>query len=844
MRFVFVALAMSLISMMITNARAAGLTPDQMCGWKIVCDSNAAPSERYAAEQFQLLFKGLTGTELAVVTSLTVGEGAILIGPDAASKAGLPPIGKGVDEETLRIQVDQRSVAIDGGRPRGTLYGVYEFFEELCGVRYLTFDDTYYPPDAHSKVIALGTRQFTPKFAFRWSYYGETNQNPEFAARLHTNTVTDKPELGGITGYHLVNHCVAYLVPPAVYGKSHPEYYAEVNGKRIWDTTDGGGPQLCLTNPKVRDVLAAAIEEEIQKNPDQRNFNIAQMDNANYCTCPNCKALDDREGSHAGTMIAFVNSVAEIVEKKHPNVLLSTFAYWYTRKPPKTIRPRHNVMVQLCSIECCTLHAIDDPSCALNREFCHDMKVWNRLCDKLFIWHYNTNFSAYTLPFPNLRSIGKSVSYFAKHSGRGVFMQAAGNGFSTEMSDLRNYVMSRCLWKPGRDSWAEAIEFCKLHYRESADPIIAYLTDLHDRVQAAGAHPTCFSTESTLCVTPDSARRMMAYFNEAISLAKSDVVRDRVEKASLCVNRAALSGSSIDLVYADDVCKPDLTGLDPNLLDTYVAMCKKFGVTMESEGISTESYISGIRNFYGGLKAVRIENKTWRIVLLPGSNGKLVEMTYKPTGRNLIKPHRAFNRFRYEEWVRSGHGPSGSQLLSYEVANLQPDSVSLSLTARDGTKFERKISLSSDAVHFDTEITAGVDRSLDLWVHPEYDAGTSSADPQTVQIYVKQGDKLLHANKGWKNALSNPAQEAKVRESARFGYFAMFNDELKYGVEERFAPDQFRELALFWGISRQQVNLELIPRVMSLARGEKTHYGYEVRYLAEKPGEQGIGKRD
>ena len=131
-------------------------------------------------------------------------------------------------------------------------------------------------------------------------------------------------------------------------------------------------------------------------------------------------------------MLTLVNAVAERVEKTHPDVLVSTYAYQYTRKPPKTLRARHNVMIQLCSIECCDFHAIDDPSCPLNRVFCDDMAVWKTKADTLFIWHYNTNFQGYMLPFPNLRSIGKSVEFFEKNNGRGVFMQAAGNGFSTE----------------------------------------------------------------------------------------------------------------------------------------------------------------------------------------------------------------------------------------------------------------------------------------------------------------------------------------------------------------------------------------------------------------------------
>ncbi len=83
-------------------------------------------------------------------------------------------------------------------------------------------------------------------------------------------------------------------------------------------------------------------------------------------------------------------------------------------------------------------------------------------------------------------------------------MQAAGNGYSTELSDLRNYVMSRCLWKPGRDSWAEALEFCRLHYGEAAPVMIDYLHYYHDLVEASGAHPDCFPTEASLAINPDS----------------------------------------------------------------------------------------------------------------------------------------------------------------------------------------------------------------------------------------------------------------------------------------------------------------------------------------------------
>jgi hypothetical protein len=817
----------------------SAITPAAMSKWAIVCDVRATPAERYAAEEFQTLFRGLTGETLPIVERAPGSAGVVLIGPDAVERAGVAMPAADLDEEGLRIRVDESAVAIDGGRPRGTLYGVYEFFEELCGVRYLTHDHTYYPPNGKRIRIPLGSRSYVPQFKFRWPYYGETSHYPEFAARLRANTISDDPKLGGKTGYVLVNHCVAYLVPPSVYGKEHPEYYALVKGKRDWQYTDGGGPQLCLTNPHVVDIVVNAIEEQIRTHPGQRNFNIAQMDNDRFCTCPKCAALDEQEGSHSATMIAFVNAVAERIEKRYPDALLSTFAYWYTRKPPRTLKPRRNVMIQLCSIECCDLHAIDDPKCTLNREFCHDMQVWNSKCDKIFVWHYNTNFSAYMLPFPNLKAIGPSVKYFADRSGRGVFMQAAGNAFSTELSDLRNYVMARCLWKPGRDSWKEAEEFCKLHYAESAGPILAYLRYYHDLVNRSGMHPTCFATVAELRLTPDTVQHIMAYFASAVSLARSTEVRDRVEKASLCAYRAALIGGvEWRNSFRDGMFHSDPISIEHGSPVSYGSLCAKFGVTMERETESQEEFMAS--QAASGSKptswpAVKIENEVWRVVAIPESNGKIVEMTYKPTGRNIVEARRPFNRFRFEDWVTDGEGPAPKTILPFTVVKATPTEVVLSAPAADGTRFERSVSLAGDAVRFDTKITAGVARSLAIWVHPEYDLPTQATDPRVLSAYVRVDGKWAWANRGWLVQNPNPEQEATMKRGLAGGVIAFFNRRDGFGVEQRFNPSEFQEAAFRPWTSRGHVNLELTPRAVSLHAGETAHYGYEVRYLTAPP---------
>ena len=802
---------------------------------RVFCSSEATESELYAAEEFIRLFKEFTGKELAMDRSNSQSGNIILIGAEAATAAGIHTNTEKLGEEGFNIDIAMDKIAIYGGSPRGTLYGVYEFFENYCGVRYLTYDHTFYPRGGKDKDFRIKGRNysFIPTFSFRWSYYGETNRNPAFAAQLRTNTVSGPEKFGGITGYKRVSHNVANLVPTDIYGKEHPEYYALVNGRRALEM-HGGGPQLCMTNPEVLEIVVEATLNAIEKNPTVKNFDVAQMDNGSYCTCESCAVIDAREETHAGATLSFVNAVAERIGKVHPEVLIGTYAYEYTRKPPKTIRAHNNVLIQLCSIECCEFHAIDDPNCSLNQEFCKDMDNWNKKAENIFIWHYNTNFKAYLLPFPNIQSIGKSVEYFANNNGRGVFMQAAGNGFSTELSDLRNYVMSRCLWKPGRDSWQEALEFCRMHYAESAQPIIDYLTYYHDLIEEEKRHPLLFCTEASLCLNAETVKQIDKYFTEALALAESEEVFKRVEKASLCVYRAKLSVATMELKYENGLCKPYLESANETLLERYAELCAKYNVSMENEGTKIDTYLNNMRKLYAGMTAVLLENDFWRVLVLPESNAKVVEMTYKPTGRNIIKPARALDRFRFEDWVRQGDGPKADGILAYKVIEKTPTKMVMALTAKDGAKFERTISLVGDGIRFEMALKAEGSRPFDFLVHPEYDAGSGSDNTREVSLYVK-AEEWIQVNKGWVNAKPKDGQSALVKEGLKGGAFAYFNQRENFGVEQRFDPRDFEHINIFWSPERMQVNLEMTPTVKKLRAGDQAKYTYDVHYLDKRP---------
>ena len=566
---------MSTHKTLVFHPSGENLAMSAMQDWHIIVSNDATASERYAAEEFQKWFNQATRLTLPLNTQPE----------DSNTSRGQVTISASTDlgDEDLEITIESGRIQISGGRPRGTLYAVYQFLEELVGTRFLTAEHTHVP-DASALEIPCGSYTYSPPFSFRWSYYRENSEVPAFAAKRKVNTVTDAENLGGKTQQQLINHSFHALVPYGTYGENHPEYYALVDGKR--DTnTHGGGPQLCVTNPEVIEVATESAIQQLTERPEATNISVSQADTAAYCRCETCEALNEAEDSPMGSQLTFVNAVAERIEREHPHVKVGTLAYWYTRKPPKTVTPRHNVQIQLCSIECCTLHAIDNADCEQNQAFCQDTIEWGKICDDIWIWNYNTNFRSYDLPFPNLRSIAPNVRYFLRNNAKGVFMQANGNGLTGEFSDLRNYLISHLIWNPYLDADALLTEFVNLHYEAAAPPILEYITYLHDNVEARSLHPRCFPTPEDVGLDAESTQIIFGYFQQALALAEKPEIRVRVEKATIPAYKAMLvAGGDMESQKRQ------------TLIDEYITLCERYNMSHAAETQAAEAYFEELRS--------------------------------------------------------------------------------------------------------------------------------------------------------------------------------------------------------------------------------------------------------
>jgi hypothetical protein len=825
MRCVF--LFLWLLATGLTTEAANRLSVKEIKGWTIVVAPDAIPSEQHAALFFQKTFSDIAGVVLPIASTPNEKKGGIFIGPAAGSgaKVDLSELG----QEDLWIKVDQRAIVIAGGRPRGTLYGVYEFFERYLGVRFLTFDHTYLPQSASRGSLPCEEFSYHPPYSYRCSYYAENYTYREFSSRLRVNTWTDLDSLGGSTHEHLISHTFYQQVPVEKYGKTHPEYFALVNGVRLVPTgRAAGGPQLCVSNPAIMDIVTDSVLSQLDADPTLENVSVSQNDNDDYCRCDSCEAINRREGSPMGAQLRFVNAVAERVARKYPRVKVGTLAYQYTRKPPKHLTPRINVQVQLASAECCVLHPISDPDCPKNRAFYQDFVAWKRICKNLWIWNYVTDFRYYDIPFPNLKSIGPNGLLFKEGNVHGVFMQGNGNGLSGEMSDLRNYVVSHCLWNPALDSWSLVKEFCKLHYGKAAPQIMDYLAMIHDNAQAKGLHPTCIARPAEVGLDTAIAQRSMRYFERALAEAENASVRSRVEKASIPAYRAVIE-SGMTLKYESMKMVPDVRGGAAPLVERYIKLGKKYNMTMADEETPLTSLEKKLQTRLEGVPATQIENKTWKLTLVPGDDGKIMGLLHKPSGRAFLAGSRPdLSGGTLEEIGLQGYDHRQPAEFAVRASRAR---ATLSKSLPDGSVLERTITLDSlsGRVLFESILTHHGDspKTYQFAVRAELTAGTRQSDSSSVDLFVQDG-KWRKYTGTW-----GSAREAAL-DGARGGV-AFFNRRLKWGLGVLYKEEMLRMPVAQGKFPSVEIALRIPTRSVTLAKGESYVYSYAIEFFAVPP---------
>lgn len=547
--------------------------------YRIVIAADADSLTQLAAGKLQSVIYQISTTTVPIVddteqpteTEIVLGR-TNRLGIDSTKLAGLEPDG-------FEVFTAGKRITILGATSRGAMNGMYTFLENYLGCRKYSAEVEVIPYG--TEIITLPTEihdRQVPVITFRDTYYRGTNDQGYIDwHKLSHDSTGGKPDWG------LWCHSFEQLLPAEQYFKTHPEYFALVGGQRA--TT-----QACLSNPAVLEIMCENLAKLMAAKPEADYWSVSSNDNFGYCQCPECAEVDSIEGSATGSVIRFVNAVAE----RFPDKVISTLAYQYSRAAPKVTKPRENVNIMFCNIECNRSQPIaTDPSSASFRK---DMEEWAKLTDNILVWDYVIQFKNLVSPFPNFHTLQPNIQYFVDNSVVAMFEQG-NREVGGEFADLRAYLISKLLWNPAANADSLMNDFLNGYYGEGGVHIKEYINLLTNNLTQSGKQLTIFGSPndgSESYLSPENLaiyqgcleRAEAAVSNRPIYLKRVQIARQPLLYAELEQTKLDPYGKHGIYVKATDgswQTNPEYT----KKLKRFINLCKEEGVTRLSEWHTT-----------------------------------------------------------------------------------------------------------------------------------------------------------------------------------------------------------------------------------------------------------------
>ncbi len=385
-------------------------------------------------------------------------------------------------EDEWMIQTRGNDVILTGGGSRGTLYAVYRFLEDYVGIRWWSPWAEKVPVHESlelSKIDAKGKPFFLMRDVYR-STLAIADDDGRWNIRNRLNRNGDTP-IGAKWGgaytfgrpYHV--HTFDKYVQPGLYMEKHPEYFSEVDGKRVGGQLTG---QICLTNPDVLALVKANLRffinldrsDAVKNNlPPPQVYDISINDNGCYCRCVNCLEAA-KDGNQTDILLEFINAVADSIKDQYPEIFINTLAYLYTEETPTRVVPRDNVIIRFCDTATNPALPFDAPE---NRHFVENLAKWGRIAKNLSIWDYSIIYVRTGMPLPHEFMIAEATRGYAANNVKMMFWEHE-HPECADMWELTTYLEAKLMENPEADATAITAEFMNDFYGKAAPQISEY----------------------------------------------------------------------------------------------------------------------------------------------------------------------------------------------------------------------------------------------------------------------------------------------------------------------------------------------------------------------------------
>lgn len=508
---------------------------------------------------------------------------------DYAKANGLD--GSKMGSEEWAIKTVGSNLILTGGRPRGTLYAVYHFLEDQCGVHWFDRDTEVVPYKPDLSIPPLDLRD-KPRAWFR-GIYKAADQLPEsilvnerqFIVRNRCPQMMFNPYWedvilsdgmtsqfrwwmwlnrrdGGFEFNHGYGHSFYDYVPTSSWYPSNPEYYGLSRENPPKTPPDSLNGALCLTNAEVRDRTVTQLKAWIHEDraaalsfgyQPPRFYDLSHLDEGHPCPCANCRAFVRKYGEESDLLIDFVNYAADSIKDEYPDILIKTFAYTWDITPPKQIRPHDNVLVQWCDWGGApdgnpnpdqTLH---DP---VNKWRLSSLKAWSSITKHFGIWDYG--FSPFhddgvSIPVAITNYTISDFKFFGELKAEMLFLENEERAVRVpwlyeNFYFMRLWLAYKLMEDPAQDSERLMNTFFTGYYGAAAGKIREF-HDYLNKNQALPREPRQLADRSATLsyLTPEFYITIQKIFDAAETVSTLSVVeRQHVQQERLRVDRSML----------------------------------------------------------------------------------------------------------------------------------------------------------------------------------------------------------------------------------------------------------------------------------------------------------------
>jgi hypothetical protein len=341
---------------------------------QIFIRANASATEKYAAQELQNTLEKISGAKLNVVSSDAPSNLAIVIGtPESTPAVKSANLFNTKNREETRIVRRGQTLYLAAPTSGGALRAVYTFLQEELGARWFWPGESgeYLPTLKTISVGNLDIRQIPDipirSLSINSPHYDEATL--VWMARNRLNLHNLQGPISLIAPMHekgldvMIGGHNAYLDAEVL--EQHPEYIAEISGKRqIIDNP----PHLCWSNAGAQKALAEKVSKWWDEYSGLDVISFFGPDHNHFCGCNQCKAYAPDVSTR---WQKFSKAVIAEVNKTHPGKRYQTLAYQAYRDAPTEAAPFELIGYTTYNID--YTKPLSDPT---NKAATSEIKAW------------------------------------------------------------------------------------------------------------------------------------------------------------------------------------------------------------------------------------------------------------------------------------------------------------------------------------------------------------------------------------------------------------------------------------------------------------------------------------